>query len=46
MTETKTPSTSFVFICERIVPINAVIAISTSLALILDFLAPKAPYLA
>ena len=34
------------FIKERIVPINAVIALSVTLSLALDFLAPKAPYLA
>ena len=38
--------TLFEFIRERIVPINAVIALSVTLALILDFFAPKAPYLA
>ncbi len=36
----------FTFVRERIVPINAVIALSVTLSLILDFLAPKAPYLA
>lgn len=36
----------FVFVRERIVPINAVIALSVTLSLVLDFLAPKAPYLA
>ena len=36
----------FTFIRERIVPINAVIALSVTLSLALDFLAPKAPYLA
>lgn len=36
----------FVFVRERIVPINAVIALSATLSLALDFLAPKAPYLA
>jgi hypothetical protein len=36
----------FLFVRERIVPINAVIALSLSLSLALDFLAPKAPYLA
>ena len=34
------------FVRERIVPINAVIALSVTLSLVLDFLAPKAPYLA
>jgi hypothetical protein len=46
MTDTNPPMTLFTFIRERIVPINAVIALSATLALILDFLAPKAPYLA
>lgn len=36
----------FTFVRERIVPINAVIALSVTLSLVLDFLAPKAPYLA
>ncbi len=36
----------FVFIRNNLVPVNAVIAISATLALILDFFAPKAPYLA
>jgi hypothetical protein len=36
----------FTFVRERIVPINAVIALSITLSLVLDFLAPKAPYLA
>lgn len=36
----------FTFVRERIVPINAVIALSITLSLILDFLAPKAPFLA
>lgn len=36
----------FIFVRERIVPINAVIALSITLSLILDFLAPKAPFLA
>lgn len=43
--ETETP-TLFIFIRNNIVPINAVIALSATLALVLDFLAPKAPYLA
>jgi hypothetical protein len=38
--------TLFTFIRERIVPINAVIALSATLALVLDFISPKAPYLA
>lgn len=46
MTDATKPMTLFVFIRERIVPINAVIALSATLALVLDFLAPKAPYLA
>lgn len=36
----------FTFVRERIVPINAVIGLSITLSLILDFLAPKAPFLA
>ena len=36
----------FEFIRERLVPINAVIAFSVTIAAILDFFAPKAPYLA
>jgi hypothetical protein len=46
MTDSKPQMTLFTFVRERIVPINAVIAISATLALVLDFISPKAPYLA
>lgn len=46
MTDSKPQMTLFTFIRERIVPINAVIALSATLALVLDFISPKAPYLA
>jgi hypothetical protein len=46
MTKETETTTLFIFIRNNIVPINAVIALSATLALVLDFLAPKAPYLA
>jgi hypothetical protein len=45
MTETK-KQTLFEFVRERIVPINAIITLSITFSVVLDFFAPKAPYLA